>query len=131
MSSLSRIVPVLAAVLMLAGVYVRPFAQTTASVKVIAYGDARFTDPANVTATNPRARAFLIARIAEREPDAVLISGDVPWHGGTVDDYARFRIETLAWRSHHLRVIPALGNHEFSECQLDVCLENWWTAFPE
>jgi hypothetical protein len=42
------------------------------------YGDTRFTDPSNVTATNPRARGALIARIADERPDAVVISGDVP-----------------------------------------------------
>jgi len=98
---------------------------------VIAYGDTRFTDPGNVTATNPLARAALIARIADERPDAIIISGDVPWHGGEKDDYARFRSETEAWRSRGLKVIPALGNHEFSQCLPEACLENWWTAFPE
>ncbi len=28
-------------------------------------------------------------------------------------------------------VIPALGNHEFSQCLPEACLENWWMAFPE
>ena len=95
------------------------------------YGDTRFTDPSNVTATSPLARAALIARIAEERPDAILISGDLPWHGGEKDDYARFRSETEAWRLRGLRVIPALGNHEFSQCLPEACLENWWTAFPE
>jgi 3',5'-cyclic AMP phosphodiesterase CpdA len=107
------------------------FAQPQKEVTVIAYGDTRFTDPSNVTATSPLARAALIARIAEERPDAILISGDLPWHGGEKDDYARFRGETEAWRSRNLRVIPALGNHEFSQCLPDGCLENWWTAFPE
>jgi hypothetical protein len=107
------------------------FAQPEKEVTVIAYGDTRFTDPSNVTATSPLARAALIARIAEEHPDAILISGDVPWHGGEKDDYARFRSETEAWRSRGLSVLPALGNHEFSQCLPDACLENWWTAFPE
>jgi hypothetical protein len=98
---------------------------------VIAYGDTRFTDPGNVTATNPLARAALIARIADERPDAIIISGDVPWHGGEKDDYARFRSETDAWRLRRLSVLPALGNHEFSQCLPEACLENWWTAFPE
>jgi 3',5'-cyclic AMP phosphodiesterase CpdA len=106
------------------------FAQPEKAVTVIAYGDTRFTDPSNITATSPLARAALIARIAEERPDAVLISGDVPWHGGEKDDYARFRSETETWRSRGLSVIPALGNHEFSQCLPDACLENWWTAFP-
>ena len=95
------------------------------------HGDTRFTDPSNVTATSPLARAALIARIAEERPDAILISGDVPWHGGEKDDYTRFRSETEVWRSRGLRVIPALGDHEFSQCLPEACLENWWTTFPE
>jgi 3',5'-cyclic AMP phosphodiesterase CpdA len=107
------------------------FAQPEKAVTVIAYGDTRFTDPSNVTATSPLARAALIARIAEERPDAILISGDVPWHGGEKDDYTRFRSETEVWRSRGLRVIPALGNHEFSQYLPEACLENWWTTFPE
>src|SRR5262245_61368223 len=100
-------------------------------VTIIAYGDTRFTDPNNVTATNPRARAALIARIADEHPDAILVSGDLPWHGGVTDDYAQFRAETTVWRSQSLRVLPALGNHEFSQCEAAACLENWWKTFPE
>jgi hypothetical protein len=107
------------------------FAQTPRRVTVIAYGDTRFTEPSNVTATNPRARAALVDRIDAERPDAILVSGDLPWHGGTVDDYARFTAETAQWRRHHLRVLPALGNHEFSQCMPDDCLEHWWSVFPE
>jgi 3',5'-cyclic AMP phosphodiesterase CpdA len=101
------------------------------NITVIAYGDTRFTDPVNVTATSPLARAALIGRIAEERPDAILVSGDLPWHGGDKDDYVRFQSETETWRSRHLRVIPALGNHEFSQCLTEACLENWWRMFPE
>jgi len=73
---------------------------------VIALGDTRFTDPSNVTATSPLARAALIARIAQERPDTVVISGDVPWHGVT-GDYARFGVETEPWRALHIRVLPA------------------------
>ena len=105
--------------------------QSKSSVTVIVYGDPRFTDPANVTATNPRARDALVARIAEEQPDAVLITGDLPWHGGVVEDYARFRSETEAWQGRRIRILPALGNHEFSRCEPQTCLDHWWTAFPE
>jgi hypothetical protein len=98
---------------------------------IIAYGDMRFTDPSNVTATNPSARQALVARVAEENPDAVLLNGDVPWHGGNEADYAVYRAETKAWRDAHLRVFPALGNHEFAECEPLECLTNWWRAFPE
>ena len=98
---------------------------------LIAYGDMRFTDPTNHEATNPAARQALVARIAEEKPDALLLSGDVPWHGGEKDDYAVFQTETAVWRAGHLRVYPALGNHEFSRCEVAQCLENWWATFPE
>lgn len=101
------------------------------AVTVIAYGDMRFTDPANITATDPVARTALVERIAEERPDAVLLSGDVPWHGGTVADYEQYYKETASWRARSLRVFPAIGNHEFSQCEPSVCIENWWKAFPE
>jgi hypothetical protein len=100
-------------------------------VTLIAYGDMRFTDPANQDATNPAARQALVARIALEQPDAILLNGDVPWHGGEKGDYAVFQTETEVWRAGHLRVYPALGNHEFSRCEVAQCLENWWTTFPE
>jgi hypothetical protein len=100
-------------------------------VTLIAYGDMRFTDPANREATNPDARQALVARIAKEKPDAILLNGDVPWHGGDKGDYSVFRAETEVWRASHLRVYPALGNHEFSRCEVPQCLENWWTTFPE
>jgi hypothetical protein len=97
---------------------------------VIAYGDMRFTDPANVTATNPTARQALIRRILEEKPDAILLNGDVPWHGGNQKDYEVYRAETQVWRDVNLRIFPALGNHEFSGCEVPQCLANWWAAFP-
>ena len=36
---------------------------------------------------------------------------------------------TSAWDD--LRIYPALGNHEFAACLQAVCLERWWTAYPE
>jgi len=98
---------------------------------VIAYGDMRFTDPTNVTATNPTARQALVKRIAEEKPDAVLLNGDVPWRGGTPGDYQVYAAETEIWRDARLRIFPALGNHEFSHCEVPDCLANWWAAFPE
>jgi hypothetical protein len=100
-------------------------------VTIIAYGDMRFTDPSNVTATNPGVRQALVARIAEENPDAVLLNGDVPWHGGNEADYSVYRDETKPWRDAHLRIYPAFGNHEFAQCESQRCLENWWRAFPD
>jgi calcineurin-like phosphoesterase family protein len=100
-------------------------------VSFIAYGDMRFTDPANTTATNPRVRQWLVQQIAKEAPDAVLLNGDVPLAGNVVGDYEVYRSETQPWRDAHLNVFPALGNHEFHGPDPQQCLENWWNAFPE
>lgn len=97
----------------------------------ITYGDMRFTDPANKTATNPRIRKWLVDQIVREAPDAVLLNGDVPLAGDVVNDYQVYRTETQTWRDHHLHVYPALGNHEFHGPDPQRCLENWWNAFPE
>jgi hypothetical protein len=72
----------------------------------------------------------LVGKIAAEKPAAIFINGDIPWHGMAAD-YAAFRGETRAWRERHLRVYPALGNHEFSACFGEACLERWWDTFPE
>jgi acid phosphatase type 7 len=97
---------------------------------LIAYGDMRFTDAAETSATSPVARQALVAKIATENPAAIFINGDIPYHGIEAD-YAVFRDETRSWRERHLRVYPALGNHEFRACLESACLERWWQAFPE
>src|SRR5882724_5250097 len=97
---------------------------------LVAYGDMRFTALSETDATSPGARQALVAKIAAENPAAIFLNGDLPWHG-IASDYAEFRHETLAWRERHLRVYPALGNHEFSECLDSVCLDRWWDTFPE
>ena len=102
---------------------------------LIAYGDTRFTDPAERTESNPVARQALVHRIAEEKPGVLLIGGDLPFHGGEVNDYVVYQMETEPWREAGIKVYPALGNHELSsryrgmECK--TCLQNWWGAFPE
>ena len=92
----------------------------------------RFTDPSETRATNPKVRRWLVDQVAAEKPDAVLLSGDVPWHGGQASDYDEYRIETGIWRDAHLHIYPALGNHELSGgSDKQQCLENWWNAFPE
>ncbi|MDP8990938.1 MAG: metallophosphoesterase [Acidobacteriota bacterium] len=97
---------------------------------LIAYGDQRFTDPADTRRTNPRIRLWLVKQIAKERPDAVIMNGDVPLAGNVLNDYAVFQSETKAWRDLRLHVYPTLGNHEFvGEARQD--LENWWSTFPE
>jgi len=96
----------------------------------IAYGDTRFTNVSETAASSPAVRQALIAKIAAENPAAIFINGDLPWHG-IAADYAVYRAETRAWRDAHLRVYPALGNHEFSACNESSCLDRWWDTFPE
>jgi acid phosphatase type 7 len=102
---------------------------------IIAYGDIRFTDPHETGATNPIVRRWLVDEIAKAKPDAILIGGDIPWHGANKSDYDVFRAETAAWSAQHLRVYPALGNHELYSHGLITSTEdglrNWWDTFPE
>jgi acid phosphatase type 7 len=97
---------------------------------LIAYGDTRFTQGFETAASSPPVRQALVARIAQENPAAIFINGDLPWHG-VAGDYEVYRSETLAWRDKHLRTFPALGNHEFAGCLEPACLELWWNAFPE
>lgn len=99
-------------------------------VKIIAYGDQRFHDHFNFLIANPKARVALVEKIAQENPDAVTMSGDVPYKGTDPADYDFFRTETKPWRDEHLRVYPALGNHELSG-GAEKGVEDWWNAFPE
>jgi acid phosphatase type 7 len=99
--------------------------------QIVVYGDMRFTDPDQTSAANPKVRRWLVEKIAAEKPDAVLLSGDVAWKGGEANDYAVYASETKSWHDAHLRIYPALGNHEFDGGGEKQCLENWWNAFPE
>jgi hypothetical protein len=110
--------------------FIRDNRDLSQPLRIIVYGDTRFTDPKETSATNPKVRHWLVDKIAEEKPDAVLVSGDVPWRGGEANDYEVYRAETKVWRDAHLFIYPALGNHEFHGIERQ-CLENWWNAFPE
>ena len=97
---------------------------------LIAYGDMRFTDPSNEKVTNPKVRRWLVNRIAAEHPDAVLLSGDVPYDGSVANDYEVYRQETQVWTDAKLRIYPAMGNHELHGDEVREP-RNWWQAFPE
>lgn len=101
------------------------------NLSLIVYGDMRFTHPEDIEDTNPAARRALVAKIADEHPDALVLTGDVPFRGRDVFDYQEFARETTAWQSEHLRVYPVLGNHELSGTGFQDPLKNWWRAFPE
>jgi hypothetical protein len=97
---------------------------------IVSYGDTRFTDPANVKATNPKVRRWLVQKIASEKPTAIVINGDLPLGGDATNDYAVYMTETKIWRDNHLPVFQTLGNHEFHG-NAQESLENWWGTFPE
>jgi len=99
------------------------------NLKIVAYGDMRFTDPANTTDTNPRARKFLVDQIALEKPDALFVSGDIPFRGGVPADWDVYRRETAPWTAANLRVYPAIGNHELIP-EEDIGLPNYFQAYP-
>ena len=107
-----------------------PVSALSKQLVFVAYGDMRFTDGQETEATNPAARRALVEKIAKEKPAALFVSGDVPYHG-IAADYDVFRDETASWRRQRLRVYPAIGNHELAMCQVPICLERWWSAFPE
>lgn len=105
---------------------------------IVAYGDIRFTDPKEIVATNPKVRRWVVEKIAEEKPIAILLSGDIPYHGINPGDYEVFRAETAPWREAQVLIIPTLGNHELHtmlpaaiQPQCPECVENWWQTFPE
>ncbi len=81
-------------------------------IRLVAYGDMRFTDPKVTTGTNPRIRQWLVNRIAEEHPQALLLTGDMPFTGEKSADWEEYQRETAAWREQGFPVYPTMGNHE-------------------
>jgi acid phosphatase type 7 len=99
-------------------------------VHFIAYGDTRFTDPANTKAANPEARRELVKAIANAQPDFVTFGGDITYNGNDPNDWKVYDSETAIWREKRIRVYPALGNHDLHG-DLKVSLENYFQRYPE
>lgn len=108
-----------------------PDSQLRDPLVFVIYGDMRFTDASETVAASPGPRRALVEKVAAEHPDALFLTGDIPWHGGDMNDYRVFAAETAVWQQQHLRVYPVLGNHEFSQCDDPQCLANWWAAFPQ
>ena len=108
-----------------------PAARPGGPLTFVVYGDTRFTERPRVS--NEVARRALVARMASENPAAILIGGDLVYSGSDTGDYAVYHSETAAWAQRNIPVFPALGNHEFKDCDREsddsACLENWWRAF--
>jgi hypothetical protein len=98
-------------------------------LRLVAYGDMRFTDPARNTGTNPRVRKWLAQRIAAEHPQAVLLTGDMPYTGSDPADWKVFQDETAPWRDQHILELPATGNHEVRGDRVKG-IDNYLANFP-
>jgi hypothetical protein len=79
---------------------------------LVVYGDTRFTNPAVTGVTNPRVRQWLADQIGQQHPQAILLTGDTPFHGADPADWQEFQTETGSWRNAGALELPTLGNHE-------------------
>ena len=96
---------------------------------LVAYGDMRFTDPSVTTGTNPRVRKWLAEKIAEQQPEVLLLTGDMPYTGSKDADWQVFQNETAPWRERHILQLPATGNHEIRGDRT-AGINNYLSNFP-
>ena len=109
--------------------FVLPGIKPDHDLRILVYGDMRFTDPANTSATNPRARKWLAAKVGTEHADALLITGDVPFHGSSKADWQVFEEEAASWANGPAPVYPTVGNHELLT-NAPAGQTNFFTAFP-
>lgn len=97
--------------------------------KFIAYGDIRFTNPADKKTSDPVRRKLLVNKIASEKPAFLLISGDLVAHGSDDRQWSIFDQETTPLRNAGFPIYPALGNHDLRG-DLPVALKNYFQRFP-
>ena len=86
--------------------------QANQPVHLIAYGDMRFTDPAVTNGTNPKVRRWLAEKIGQENPQALMLTGDMPFTGEKTADWDEYQRETASWKADGFPVFPTMGNHE-------------------
>ncbi|MGA8090401.1 MAG: metallophosphoesterase [Terracidiphilus sp.] len=86
--------------------------QAGSPLHMVGYGDMRFTDPSVKIGTNPRIRKWLAERVAQENPEVLLLTGDMPYVGGSQADWQVFQDETSLWRKNQVLQLPTIGNHE-------------------
>jgi hypothetical protein len=96
----------------------------------VAYGDTRFTDPANTTAANPEVRRRLVRAIADARPAFIVFGGDIAYNGDNADYWKVYDQETAIWRERRIPVYPAPGNHDLHG-DVNVALGNYFARFPK
>lgn len=109
--------------------FVVPERGTQQELRILVYGDMRFTDPANTSDTDPRARQWLAQKVGTEQTDAMIITGDIPFRGGDQRDWDVFESECASWAKRP-RVYPTIGNHELLG-HARRGQENFFAAFPQ
>ena len=99
-------------------------------LRVIAYGDMRFADPSITDGTNPKVRRWLAEKIGEEKPQALLLTGDMPFVGSRAADWEEYRRETASWKQDGFPVFPTIGNHEIRGDGVKG-IANYLENFPE
>jgi calcineurin-like phosphoesterase family protein len=102
----------------------------SSAFRFVAYGDTRFTDPEDTTASNPSVRRALVAAIGAADPAFISIGGDITYVGANANDWKVWDQETVAWHDHHIPILPALGNHDLKGDE-SAALGNYYARFPE
>jgi len=83
-----------------------------APIRMVGYGDMRFTDPSVKIGTNPRVRKWLAEQIGRVGPEVLMVTGDMPYAGSRKEDWQVYRDETSSWTAKQMLVLPTIGNHE-------------------
>jgi hypothetical protein len=99
-------------------------------LRIVVYGDMRFTNPANTSDTHPGVRKWLAQKVGEEKPDLLLLTGDMPFQGGNADDWKVYFQETALWTQERLRIYPTVGNHEVLPDPRSG-LTNYFAAYPQ
>jgi acid phosphatase type 7 len=99
-------------------------------LRIVVYGDMRFTDPSNTSDTRPGVRKWLAQKVAEEKPDILLLTGDMPFHGSDPADWKVYSQETAAWTQERLRIYPTIGNHEGLPDPIKG-ITNYYAAYPQ
>jgi len=95
----------------------------------VAYGDTRFTDPADTGASNAQVRQEIVQKIADARPAFISVGGDISYDGQNEKDWEQYDKETDAWHKQGLIVYPALGNHDLHG-DPKIALGNYFKRFP-
>ena len=99
-------------------------------LRIVVYGDMRFTDPSNTSDTAPGVRKWLAHKVGEEKPDILLLTGDMPFHGSNQADWEVYREETALWTQEGLRIYPTIGNHEGLPDPRGG-MRNYFAAYPQ